>query len=112
MIRSINAGTLDTLITIESQTLTKNSIGENEKSWSVFRSTNGAVEYGNNPEKFEAQQEVATTGITVKVRYDQRISTMMRLRIREETTYYYIRSASHWRREGSTIITAEQRDND
>jgi SPP1 family predicted phage head-tail adaptor len=111
MIRSLNHSLLDTLITIEQQSLSKNDIGENESSWSVFRQVNAEVEYNNSPEQFEAQQEVATTGITVKIRYDQSITPMMRLRIREETAYYYIRSTSHWRREGSTILIAVQRDN-
>ena len=112
MLAPINTGKLDTLITIESITTVKNSIGENESTWSVLKTTNAEVEWLPTGETFEGKQETDLQSIKVKIRFDDSITSLMRVRLRQETTFFYIRSVQKWRREGSTIFTAVQRDNE
>jgi head-tail adaptor len=112
MISGINPGRLDKHITIEYSTDTRNTIGENEKTWTVLRSVEGSVEYTDVSEGFEGKQEIAIGSVKGKIRIDQSVTSKMRIKIDQDTSYYYIRSIQHWRREGYTAFTAQMRDNE
>lgn len=112
MLSAINTGELDTYITIESATNAKSDIGENVQTWSVLRSAHAGFKWKAKGEGFESQQEVGSQLVEIKIRFDQSITSTMRIKRNLDTTYFYIRSVQHWRREGYTLLTAERRDNE
>jgi head-tail adaptor len=105
-------GRLDVKITIEQPTLAKNSIGENETTWSTYKTKHCERVFKPRDEQFEASQPVASERMELKTRYDVGITAIMRFYQSADTTYFYIRSVSHLKREGLTIIHAERRNSD
>lgn len=112
MIKSLTIGRLDILLTIEQATTARNSIDEDEKTWSVYKRMFGRRKFNNSQERVEASQVVGGNDAEFVVRYDSGLTSTMRLYQGSETTYFYIRSVENLRREGYSIIRAERRDND
>lgn len=111
MLRGLNTGRLDILITVEQPTLTPNSIGENETTWSTYKTMYMARSQEAGEETFEAKQTVNIEKLTGFVRYDSGLTTRMRLKQEQDTTYFYIRNVRQWRREGYSQLVAQRRDN-
>jgi head-tail adaptor len=111
MLKGLNVGRLDLLITIESPTLAANSIGENETTWATYKQAFSSRTWEGGSEGFENRQEVGTDRVKFIIRYDAGVTSLMRLKEESDTTYFYVKGVNQWRREGYTQIIAERRDN-
>lgn len=112
MLSGQNTGALDSTIIIESETESKNSIGENEKTWSTFRNNVPARwKFKNFGESIEGKQETGGSSSEIWIRFDDAINSTMRLKRFGEDDYYYIRDTQNWQREGFTKLMAIKRDN-
>lgn len=111
MLSGLNVGSLDDTIVIESETEAKNSIGENEKTWSTLTTVSARWKFKNFAESFEGKQETGGSSAEIWLRYNSSIDSTMRLKRYGETDYYYIRDVQSWQREGFTKIMAIKRDN-
>lgn len=111
MLSGRNIGKMDVLLTIEDKTLTRNAINEDEISWSTFGTMWAERIWKVSQEQFEGKQQTGFDRAEFRARYNPNITTSMRLKTDQETTYFYIIDASASRREDLTIILAERRDN-
>jgi head-tail adaptor len=113
MLKGIDPGKLDELLTFERPTVSRSSINSPQTTWTVYRQVYGQRIWLPSPEAFEARQETGFDKVQYALRYDANITSLMRFKqnSESETTYFYVRSVDQNRREGSTVITAERRDN-
>jgi len=111
MLNGVDPRKFDVYLTFESPVKTANAIGENEISWTTYGNCFGQREWRRSMEAIEARGVVGNDLVDYRVRYDSGITTLMRFKQVNETTYFYIRDVQHWQREGYTLITAERRDN-
>lgn len=111
MLRGIDAGKLDVRLTFESPTTAKDSKGEWQTTWSVYRSAMAQRIQKGSSERIEGRQQVGGDGADYKLRYDAGLTTVMRFKQSGEDTYFYIRDLQQWQREGYSFISAERRDN-
>lgn len=111
MLRGLNPGRLDLLLTVEQKSLTPNSIGENVIGYSLYKQMFGSRVWEGGGEDFQNMQEVGTDKVKFTVRYDAELTNTMRIKEEADTTYFYIKSVNQWRREGYSVIIAERRDN-
>lgn len=102
---------MDILLTIEQPTQTRNSINEDETTWTTYTQVFAERVWNPGGEKFEGKQETDLDQVTFNARYNSGINTTMRLRQNGENTYFYINNIRLSRREGLTIINATRRDN-
>lgn len=103
---------MDILLTIEQPTLTRNSINEDETTWTTLGKFFAERIWNSGGEKFEGKQETNVDNVTFNARYNSSIDTTMRLFQEDENTYFYINNIRSSRREGLTIINAVRRDNE
>lgn len=75
----MGAGDYDERITIESLSVTRNSIGEESKSWTTFAETWANVVTIRGAEFVAAMQAQFRVDIRVRVRYRAGINNMMRI---------------------------------
>jgi head-tail adaptor len=111
MLKGRNIGRMDVLLTIEQPTKTRNSINEDEITWTTYGQFYAERVWTPSGEKFEGKQEVDIDGVIFNARYNPGIDTTMRLKQGIETTYFYINNTRSSIREGLTIINAMRRDN-
>jgi len=111
MLSGRNIGKMDVLLTIEQLTNTRNSINEDIASWSTFTQMFGERIWNSGGDKFEGKQETNLDNVIFNCRYNGSITTMMRFKQSNESTYFYITNVRSSMREGLTIINAERRDN-
>ena len=113
MLKGIDPGRFDELLTFEQPTVVRDSINSPTTNWSTYRQMYGMRMWKDSPEDFEARQQKSSDKCQYTVRYDALITTLMRFKqdTEGESTYFYIRSIDQNRREGTTVITGERRDN-
>jgi head-tail adaptor len=112
MLKGRNIGRMDVLLTIEQPTKTRNSINEDELTWTTLGRFFAERTWNTGGEKFEGKQETNMDNVTFNARYNSSIDTTMRLFQENENTYFYINNVRSSRREGLTIINAVRRDNE
>ena len=106
-----NPGIFDVQITIEQPTSAVNSIGENEKTWSVYKTAYAKREWKRSLEKYEAKELVSSDSAWYRMVYDGGMNTTMRFKQNGDTSYFYILDIQHWQREGYTFLVGIRRDN-
>lgn len=112
MLNGRNIAKMDVKLTIESETKTRNSINEiTASSWSTFATMWAQRMWKPSQEKFEGKQETGFDAVEFHARYNPNITTTMRFKQDQETTYFYIIDVSASRREDLTVILAQRRDN-
>ena len=102
---------MDVKLTVESVTKTRNSINEDESSWSTFATIWAQRIWKPSQEKFEGKQETGFDAVEFHSRYNASLTTTMRFKQDQESTYFYIIDVNTSRREDLTIILAQRRDN-
>jgi SPP1 family predicted phage head-tail adaptor len=112
MIRAINPGRFDLLLTFEEYTTSRNSMDEAVQTWTTYKRLYGARKFNNSPDSIEGKQQVGTSDAEFTVRYDSGLTSNMRFKQGSETTYFYVRDVQGWQREGYSIVRAERRDNE
>lgn len=101
----MKAGRLDRLVTIQTFTTTKNSMGEETKTWSDFAEVYARKRDISSREFFEAgaRQAEITTEFTIRYRSD--VTTQMRIQL-DGNTYQIVGPPQELgRREGLIIRT-------
>lgn len=114
MLKGINPGRMDMLVTIQQRTLSNNSIGEQIETWETLKTCYAERVRKPGSESIQASQTVATMPVEYKIRHDAVVNQTMRLTegsLSASSTWYYIRDIQHWKREGYSLIVAERRDN-
>ena len=111
MLKGRITGRMDILLTIEQPTFTRNAINEDEVSWSQFGQYFAERIWTASGEKFEGKQETDIDGVIFNLRYVAGLTTLMRLKQANETTYFYITNVRGSMREGISIVNAMRRDN-
>lgn len=111
MLKGRNIGRMDILLTIEQPTQTRNSINEDETTWTTYTQVFAERVWSRAGEKFEGDQEVGIDGVLFNTRYNSGIDNTMRLKQATESTYFYITNAYGTIEEGITTIRAIRRDN-
>lgn len=111
MLKGRNIGRMDILLTIERPAQSRNSINEDETTWTTLGQFFAERVWNPGGEKFEGKQEVDLDQVTFNARYNSGIDTTMRLKQTNENTYFYINNVRSSIREGLTIINATRRDN-
>lgn len=111
MLNGRNIAKMDVRLTVEYVTQSRNSINEPENSWSTFATLWAKRIWKNSQEKFEGKQETGFDAVEFHARYNPNITTTMRFKQDQESTYFYIIDVSASRREDLTIILAQRRDN-
>ncbi len=113
-LRGLNISRMDTLIQIESVTVSKDSNGGDVRTWAQYKSCYAERVRKPGGESIQSNQQVAQQQSEYRVRYDAGLDETMRLyegRLSGSPDYLYIRDVQHWRREGYSLIIAERRDN-
>ena len=110
MMGAVNFSGMDTLLTVQSSTVTKHAItNEPEETWSNLK-TIKAKELGPaSKEGYEANQQVALSTVKWMIRRDTSLTEKMR--VIRSSAYYYISGIQDFGRQGYMILTAENRDN-
>lgn len=111
-LKGLNIGRMDTLITIEGVTFSKDANGGDVKTWAAVKTCYAERVRRPGGESIQSNQQVASQLSEYRVRYDVSLDATMRLY--EGTTpgnYLYVRDVQQLRREGYSLITAERRDN-
>lgn len=111
MLRGIHPGRLDVYLTFEQPTQTANSIGENETTWTVYKKMFGARGWRKSAEQYQARELVGNDLVEYTVGFDSGLTSTMRFKQDDETTYFYIQDVQQWKREGYSLIHAQRRDN-
>lgn len=111
MLKGLNPGRLDMKLTIEKSTITIDSIGAKNVTWSSYKTCRGSKNRNASNERIEGKQLVSSDDTEYIIRYDSGITGTMRLKELNEQTYYYFTDVRQWKREGYTQINAERRDN-
>lgn len=100
----MKAGELDRRITLETYTTTKNSYGEEEKTWSTLATVWAKIDYSGGTEDFEADKNTAIGRVRFSIRH--RTDVTEQTRILYESEYYDILAINEiGRREGLELIT-------
>lgn len=102
---------MDILITVERPAQARNSINEDEATWTTFTQLFAERIWSRAGEKFEGAQEVGVDGVQFKARYNSVIDTTMRLKQANEQTYFYITNVLSTIEENISMIYAIRRDN-
>jgi len=111
MLKGRNIGRMDILLTIEQPVQTRNSINEDETSWTVLTQLFAERVWSRAGEKFEGDQEVGIDGVQFNARYNPNIDNTMRLKQATESTYFYITNVLSTIEENISTIYAIRRDN-
>jgi SPP1 family predicted phage head-tail adaptor len=102
----MRAGKMDRRVTIQSNTTSRNSYGEETDSWSTLATVWAEVRHLRGDEKFLAKAVTTEKVITVRIRYRSDVTTQNRL-VWESNNYDITEVAEIGRREGLEI-TAER----
>jgi SPP1 family predicted phage head-tail adaptor len=114
MLKGVNPGRMDMLVTIQQKSYTLNSIGEQIETWTTLKTCYAERVRKPGGENIQASQTVGTMPTEYKIRHDSTIDFTMRLCEGAQSgtsVWYYVRDVQHWKREGYTLIQAERRDN-
>ncbi len=111
MIKGRNTGRLDIRLMVEQPVIAKNTIGENETTWTSYKTLWAERVLKPSGERYEGKQEVGSDGADFRARYDSGLNTTMRFKQELETTYFYIRNVQSSRRDDYSLINAQRRDN-
>lgn len=102
-------GDLDRRITLENYSTSRDSYGQETKTWSVVATVWASIGYEQASEKYMGDQLIAPTIITFLIRYRSGVNEKYRLQY--NSVYYDILSVQEVDRKRYMMIRAEHRDN-
>lgn len=108
-LNGLDIGSLDKLFTIEYPTYAANATtNEQVRTWATYTTVWGKW-MGTSEEKIEASQAVAVNLSKMMIRWTNGLTEVMR--VKDGTTYYYIRGIDNSDRLVSMTLKLERRDN-